>query len=73
MKTTPRWPVSRTGIVHSDGTRRWDDAYQGLLQWALEYTAGERPAPSHPEKEVSHGSGLVCPCVDQPSAADPDD
>ena len=72
MKTTPLWQVRRTGIVHSDGARRWDDAYQFLLQWAMEYTAGERPAPSHPEKEASHGTCLVCPRVDQPSAADPD-
>src|SRR6266702_8231447 len=41
------WQVCRATVVQHDGERRWDYAYQFLLQWAMEQDAGSRPAPSH--------------------------
>src|SRR5712691_11523431 len=52
--------------------RRWDYAYQFLLQLAMEHTAGNRPAPS-PLQEESHGSRSLHACLDQSSATAADD
>ncbi len=38
MKRT--WKVQRTITAHDDGQRRWDYAYQFLLQWATNSSAG---------------------------------
>ncbi len=73
MKTPHLWQVTRSGIVRSDGERRWDYAYQFLLHWAMERDTGNSPVPSAPAQEDSHGNRPVCPRLDQPSAADPDD
>ena len=35
MKTS--WHVRRSGGARDDGDRRWDYAYQFLLQWAMEH------------------------------------
>ena len=73
MKTNRSWQVIRSGIARSDGERRWDYAYQFLLQWAMETDTGNSPVPSAPAQENHHGNRSVCPCLDQPPAADPDD
>ena len=66
------WHVHRTVRAQNDGERRGDDAYQFLLQWAMEQTAGTSPAPSH-HQEDSHGSRSLRPCLDEPSATASDD
>ena len=66
------WHVHRTVRAQHDGERRWDYAYQFLLQWAMEQTAGTSPAPSH-QQEASHGSRSVHPCLDASSATAADD
>ena len=66
------WQVRRTSVAQHDGERRWDYAYQFLLQWAMEHDSRLCPAPSHPQEE-SHGSRSLCPCLDQPSATAADD
>ena len=66
------WQIRRRVIARSDGERRWDTAYQFLLQWAMDHDAGTCPVPSHPQEE-SHGSGPVYPCLDHPSTANADD
>jgi hypothetical protein len=66
------WQVHRTPIAQQDGERRWDYAYQFLLQWALEHEAGTSPALSH-DQEDSHGSGSLRPCLNQSAAPAPDD
>ena len=66
------WQVRRATVVQHDGERRWDYAYQFLLQWAMEQTAGKSLAPSHPQEE-SHGSRSVHPCLDASSATAADD
>lgn len=70
MKTP--WQVHRTTAASHDGERRWDYAYQFLLQWAMEHEAGHSPAPSH-QQEESHGSRSVRPCLDTSSATAADD
>jgi hypothetical protein len=66
------WHVHRTVRAQNDGERRWDYAYQFLLQWAMEQTAGKSPAPSHHQEE-SHGSRFLRPGLDEPSATAADD
>lgn len=56
MKTA--WQVRRTPVPQDDGERRWDDAYQFLLQWAINSEAGE-PSASAQQQEDSHGSRSV--------------
>ena len=70
MKTP--WQVRRTTVAQHDGERRWDYAYQFLLQWAMAHAAGNSPAPSHPQEE-SYGSRSVRPCLDASSATAADD
>lgn len=65
MKTA--WHVRRTTRAGTDGERRWDYAYQFLLQWARANGASELPAPVHYKKEADHGNRAVCPSLDQPS------
>jgi len=66
------WHVHRTVRAQNDGERRWDYAYQFLLRWAMEQTAGNSPAPSHHQEE-SHGSRALHACLDQSSATTSDD
>ena len=73
MKTQAHWQVCRSGMARPDGARRWDLAYQFLLHWAMEAEAGSVPAYSPQPQEESHGNCTLCPRLDQPPAADPDD
>ena len=66
------WQIRRRVSARSDGERRWDAAYQFLLQWAMDHDAGTYPVPSHRQEE-SHGSSPVCPCLDHPATANTDD
>jgi len=66
------WHVHRTVRAQRDGERRWDYAYQFLLQWAMEHKAGTCPAPV-PHQEEPHGSRSLRPCLDEPSATAADD
>ncbi len=70
MKTP--WQVRRTTVAQHDSERRWDYAYQLLLQWAMEHEAGTRPAPLH-HQEDPHGSRPVRSCLNSPSATAADD
>ena len=72
MKTKHSWQVTRSGIARSDGERRWDYAYQFLLQWAMEHDAGVCPAPSHHQEE-SHGSRSLRTGFNDASTTAPDD
>ena len=66
------WHVHRTVKAQSDGERRWDYAYQFLLQGAMEHEAGSHPAPSHHQEEP-HGSCSLRPRVHDASTTAPDD
>jgi len=67
-----QWRVSRSVAGRSDGQRRWDYAYQSLLRWVMEKSAGVAPAPSNLQED-RHGDCFVHSGLDQPSAADADD
>jgi hypothetical protein len=73
MKTKQSWQVSRNGIARSDGERRWEYAYQFLLQWTMQSDTGTPPISSALAQEDDHGNRSVCPRVDQPPATRPDD
>ena len=64
------WQVHREIVVHPDGQRRWDRAYQLLLRWADDVlTAQPPPIP----QEDDDACCRVCPGLDQSPTADPHD
>jgi hypothetical protein len=67
-----QWRVGRSVAGRSDGQRRWDYAYQSLLRWVMENSAGVAPAPSYLQED-RHGDCFVRSGLDQPPAADTDD
>ena len=52
--------------------RSYAERYSRFLQWAMEQTAGNSPAPSH-HQEDSHGSRSIHSCLDASSATAADD
>jgi len=73
MKTKQSWQVSRSGIARSDAERRWDYAYQFLLQWAMEIDTGTQPVSSAHAQEGTHGNRSVCPGFDPSPTTGSDD
>jgi hypothetical protein len=70
MKTP--WQVCRIPAAQHNGEQRWDDAYQLLLQWAMEPEANSSPVPLHPQED-SHGNRSLRPSLDEPSTTAADD
>jgi hypothetical protein len=62
------WQVHRETVIHPDGQRRWDRAYQLLLRWADDVRTAQLP-PISEEDDDAHCP--VCPGLDQSSTADP--
>jgi hypothetical protein len=60
-----QWRVRRQTTPYADGQRRWDRAYQLLLQWATTST-GLAPADARAtgDQEVRDACGRVCPGLD---------
>ena len=52
----PDWKVRRTATPRDDGQRRWDYAYQFLLQWAVDMSADIRSAPTQQEEGNERGT-----------------
>lgn len=65
------WQVSRAEQPCPDGQRRWDRAYQLLLDWA----AGPPAEPSRPSPltEITDASRRLRPRLDPAPDPDPDD
>ena len=64
------WQLRRQFQPTTDGARRWDQAYQYLLQWAPPTEPSAGPASSLTQQaEVTHEHRDLCPGVDR--AADP--
>ncbi len=65
------WEVRRTLQPEADGQRRWDRAYQALLNGAsqeanpLDAVVAHRP----PQREVQHESRNLCSRVDPTASA----
>jgi site-specific DNA recombinase len=48
----PVWKVRRSVAARDDGQRRWDYAYQFLLQWATDSFAGTCSAPPQQQAQT---------------------
>jgi hypothetical protein len=70
MKTP--WEVHRTTVAQHDGERRWDYAYQFLLQWAMEDDADNCSAPLQ-HQEDRYGNRSLRSGLDKPPTTAPDD
>ena len=58
------WQVRRAVAECPDGQRRWDYAYQFLLRWMMEQTAGQQSS-----QENEYENCPLCTSIDQPSNA----
>jgi hypothetical protein len=59
-----------------DGARRWDQAYQYLLDWTAPHALSidSPPVPLHrPQTEDMHENGYLCPRVDRAADAGTND
>jgi hypothetical protein len=65
------WSVRRTTRADATGQRRWDVAYQCLLQWSARPPGAEQRAGTARGEEDEDGRGLVRAGLDQAAAADP--
>jgi hypothetical protein len=68
----PAWKVCRTVAARDDGQRRWDYAYQFLLQWMADSSA-TLSAVHIPQQEEGNAGGTLCPGLDRTSTTGPDD
>jgi hypothetical protein len=66
------WKLCRTTVAQPDGERRWDNAYQLLLQWAMEDEAEPDSVPSYPQEDCN-GSRPLRSCLYPPSTTAADD
>jgi len=61
---TKQWNVDRDTIERDNGQRRWDEAYQFLLQCMIENREKSLDEKCHEEEqEEQNGSGTLCPCL----------
>ena len=77
-----QWCLCRTFQEHQDGQRRWDRAYQLLLEWAQAPAApplepSQRPSiarhqPITKPLEVPYASSDLCPGLDPAAGTDAD-
>jgi hypothetical protein len=66
-----QWQRRRRLVAQADGQRRWDRAFQALLQWSAP-APGALRVPGIPIQEVDDESGGVGACLDPAPSADPD-
>ena len=57
-----QWKIHRSAIERDDGQRRWDEAYQFLLQCMIENREKTLDEKSQ-EQEEQNGSISLCPCL----------
>ena len=69
MKLT--WKVRRTVAACDDGQRRWDYAYQFLVQWAMDSSAEICSAPT--QQEEGNECGSLCSGLRPAPTPSPDD
>jgi hypothetical protein len=70
------WQIRRQFQPTADGARRWDQAYQYLLDWTTLYalSVDSPPGPRHrPQTEDMYENGHLCPCVDRAADAGTND
>src|SRR5512142_1700399 len=69
------WRTTRRLQPHPDGQRRWDRAYQLILEWAATGTTPGRPLPDSPAsstlaQEITDEYRDLCACLDSTPGAD---
>lgn len=70
-----QWSVHRQWTETQDAQRRWDRAYQYLLQWSRVASPPQSAAilPSaQPIQEVNHENRSVCPSINPNTVPDPE-
>ena len=67
-----KWEVQRTTVERLDGQRRWDIAYQRLLQWTSEIEKVSRDGTTDigPQEEQNESRHLR-PCVNLTPTTEP--
>ena len=66
-----QWQIRRQFQPTADGARRWDQAYQYLLQWSQPTQPIAAPHSStslSPPLEVTHDKRNLCPRVHRPAS-----
>jgi hypothetical protein len=59
-----QWKIYRCAIERDDGQRRWDEAYQFLLQCMIENREKILDKKTHEEEqEEQNGSCALCSCL----------
>ena len=67
-----KWEVQRTTVERWDGQRRWDIAYQRLLQWASEVEAVPAEGiPDNTPQEEQNESCHLRPCFNLTPTTEP--
>ena len=65
-----QWRVRRQTHACPDGQRRWNQAYQLLLEWTAPDESPTTPTtatvspPEDADQEATHAHCAVCPCLD---------
>ena len=67
-----QWRACRTFQPHPDAQRRWDRAYQLLLEWTLPPEQATDQLLPHNPTEVAHAHSHVCPCLHPTPGPDTD-
>ena len=67
----PTWKVQRTVAARDDGLRRWDYAYQFLLQWATD--ASVEMCSAATQQEEGNECSTLCSGLQPTSTPSPDD
>jgi hypothetical protein len=68
------WQIRRQFQPTADGARRWDQAYQYLLDWTAPQAQpvdSTRASLHRPQTEDIYENGHLCPRVDRASDAGP--
>lgn len=66
-----QWRVRRQWTETQDAQRRWDRAYQYLLQWSRETSQSAAILSSaEPVQEVNHENRSVCTSIDSNAVPD---
>lgn len=67
-----QWKVQRTLLKHSEGQRRWDIAYQRLLQWTQEVAdVPDQDIALIITQEAKDESRHLRPCLDLTTTTKP--
>jgi hypothetical protein len=57
-----RWKIHRCAVERGNGQRRWDEAYQFLLQCMIENREKTLDEKSR-QQEEQNGSSALCSCI----------